>query len=56
MPGRRASVFGEAEDFQAALSAEGVATVLYPSAHRPDGDERDIRRLSSIGQLRRVQA
>jgi AraC-like DNA-binding protein len=28
MPGSRASVFGEAEDFQAALSAEGVATVL----------------------------
>lgn len=27
MPGSRASVFGEAEDFQAALSAEGVAAV-----------------------------
>ena len=25
MPGSRASVFGEAEDFQAALSADGVA-------------------------------
>ena len=28
MPGSRASVFGEAEDFQAALSAEGVAGLL----------------------------
>jgi hypothetical protein len=28
MPGSRASVFGEAEDFQAALSADGVAGVL----------------------------
>jgi len=28
MPGSRASVFGEAEDFQAALSADGVARVL----------------------------
>jgi AraC-like DNA-binding protein len=28
MPGSRASVFGEAEDFQAALSAEGVAGML----------------------------
>jgi AraC-like DNA-binding protein len=29
MPGSRASVFGEAEDFQAALSADGVAEVLF---------------------------
>lgn len=29
MPGGRASVFGEAEDFQAALSADGVAEVLF---------------------------
>jgi len=29
MPGSRASVFGEAEDFQAALSADGVAAVLF---------------------------
>jgi AraC-like DNA-binding protein len=29
MPGSRASVFGEAEDFQAALSADGVAGVLF---------------------------
>jgi AraC-like DNA-binding protein len=28
MPGSRASVFGEAEDFQTALSAEGIAEVL----------------------------
>jgi len=28
MPGSRASVFGEAEDFQAALSADGVAGLL----------------------------
>jgi hypothetical protein len=28
MPGSRASVFGEAEDFQAVLSADGVAAVL----------------------------
>jgi hypothetical protein len=28
MPGSRASVFGEAEEFQAALSADGVAAVL----------------------------
>jgi AraC-like DNA-binding protein len=28
MPGSRASVFGEAEDFQAALSTEGVAALL----------------------------
>jgi hypothetical protein len=27
MPGSRASVFGEAEDFQAALSADGVAAM-----------------------------
>jgi AraC-like DNA-binding protein len=31
MPGSRASVFGEAEDFQAALSADGVAAVLFNS-------------------------
>jgi len=29
MPGSRASVFGEAEDFQAALSTDGVARVLF---------------------------
>jgi len=29
MPGSRASVFGEAEDFQAALSADGVGEVLF---------------------------
>jgi AraC-like DNA-binding protein len=29
MPGSRASVFGEAGDFQAALSADGVAEVLF---------------------------
>ena len=29
MPGSRASVFGEAEDFQTALSADGVAGVLF---------------------------
>jgi hypothetical protein len=28
MPGSRASVFGEAEDFQAALSADGVAGIV----------------------------
>jgi len=28
MPGSRASVFGEAEDFQAALSADRVAGLL----------------------------
>jgi hypothetical protein len=28
MPGSRASVFGEAEDFEAALSADGVAGLL----------------------------
>jgi hypothetical protein len=28
MPGSRASVFGEAEDFQASLSADGVAEML----------------------------
>ena len=28
MPGSRASVFGEAKDFQAALSADGVAGLL----------------------------
>jgi hypothetical protein len=28
MPGSRASVFGEAEDFEAALSADGVTTLL----------------------------
>ena len=31
MPGSRASVFGEAEDFQAALSADGVAGLLVTS-------------------------
>ena len=31
MPGSRASVFGEAEDFQAALSADGVAAMLFTS-------------------------
>ena len=31
MPGSRASVFGEAEDFQAALSADGIAGMLYTS-------------------------
>ena len=31
MPGSRASVFGEAEDFQAALSADGVAEMLITS-------------------------
>jgi AraC-like DNA-binding protein len=29
MPGSRVSVFGEAEDFQAALSADGVADMLF---------------------------
>jgi hypothetical protein len=29
MPGSRASVFGEMEDFQAALSAEGIAGMLF---------------------------
>ena len=29
MPGSRASVFGEAEDFQAALSTDGVAGMLF---------------------------
>jgi hypothetical protein len=32
MPGSRASVFGEAEDFQAALSADGVAGLLVTAA------------------------
>jgi hypothetical protein len=32
MPGSRASVFGEAEDFQAASSADGVAGLLVPAA------------------------
>ena len=31
MPGSHASVFGEAEDFQAALSADGVAGLLVTS-------------------------
>lgn len=31
MPGSRASVFGEADDFQAALSADGVAELLVTS-------------------------
>lgn len=30
-------------------STEGSGTLLPASAHRPDGDARDIRRLSSIG-------
>src|SRR5215813_2864016 len=29
MPGSRMSVFGEAEDFQASLSADGVADMLF---------------------------
>jgi len=29
MPGSRASVFGEAEDFRAALSADGVTGMLF---------------------------
>ena len=29
MPGSRASVFGEAEDFQAALNTDGVAGMLF---------------------------
>ena len=29
MPGSRASVFGEGEDFQMALTADGVAGVLF---------------------------
>jgi AraC-like DNA-binding protein len=34
MPGSRASVFGEAEDFQAALSADGVAALLVTGRGR----------------------
>ena len=34
MPGSRASVFGEAEEFQAALSADGVAGLLVTGRGR----------------------
>jgi len=34
MPGSRASVFGEAEDFQAALSVDGVGAVLFTGRGR----------------------
>ena len=43
MPGSRASVFGEAEDFQAALSADGVAGLLIT------GRGRFRARLTQVG-------
>ena len=43
MPGSRASVFGEAEDFQAALSADGVAEMLLT------GRGQFCARLTQIG-------
>jgi AraC-like DNA-binding protein len=48
MPGSRASVFGEAEDFQAALSAGGVAGVLIT------GSGQFQARLTQVG-LERLQ-
>src|SRR5262245_49782453 len=49
MPGGRiASVFGEAEDFQAALSADGVAEVLFT------GRGQFQARLTQVG-LERLQ-
>jgi AraC-like DNA-binding protein len=48
MPGSRASVFGEPEDFQAALSADGVAGVLFT------GRGQFRARLTQVG-LERLQ-
>src|SRR6516164_2953755 len=54
MPGSRASVFGEAEDFQAALSTDGVAGLLVTGRGQFRARLTQVRldgwRLAAVGE------